>query len=133
MNIDGSRIRYHKPHDGIGHPLTPDTIEALGLVSRMPGRTGTYDPDGSWVQSYQCWASSGARKELIYPQGRCSIQKKVDEEGTFVLDVHQRITGSGHADEAMQGPHTIRASIRCRNDETATPLSWRLESAHVDR
>ncbi len=136
MKIDYSRIRFFKPHDGIGRPITPEIVDAFGLITTFPEVGLAFRRDGDWTHSYQCWATSGAKKELIYPQGKIVLARSGSESGAeFVLSVRYRLAGSGRSGDGktMRGPHLISALVTCRTDETATPVSWRLGSEHFDK
>ncbi len=113
--------------------LTPQRLQELGALQPMspPGR---FDPEGDWVNRYRMWAAI-ARGRIDYGQSRMlghlvlRRTRRPDGDG-FTLSLHQKVV-MDEGDPAGRRPHgwhEIDAEIRCRCDELARPVSWRMRN-----
>jgi len=92
------------------------TLNVLGpALAEFQPPTGAFDPAGDWTHRYGVWTVGQRGCARV---GHVGLARSVGKDGTAVLRLEYVKTYSG----AFQG--RTMASIQCRADRLATPLSW---------
>jgi hypothetical protein len=113
----------------VKHPLTPSMLTVMGDLEPTPLVTGPFDPESDWRREYRVWTCYGYRdKSSNRSQGTLSLTRSGSGGKAFRLKVDQTL----HMDPKKEKhDHRFTASIRCRNDDLATPTAWRMDSRFV--
>ncbi len=107
----------------IAEPMTPRTLEALGVLRPFPAPRADFDPHGPWTQTYRIWGGHGwidcgyktvgvlrlRREPSAHPPGhRLHVEQRIIFEGGIV--------------------HTITAEAISAGDAIGSPRSWSVRS-----
>ncbi len=107
----------------VGVPLTPALLGELGAADRFSPAPKDFRPGGGGVQQYRIWTCHGYRESGNQSVGFLRINRTADDrEGSFALKVDRKVVQTDGL------AHTTTATIRCRADQTASPIEWRLSS-----
>jgi len=106
----------------VGENLTPTLLAELGGLDKFPSTPTDFKPDGNWVNTYRIWTCHGYRESGNENVGSLRITRKIDSKETFVLEVRQEIIQTGGLTNVIEG------TIKCRNNQLASPVEWRLSS-----
>lgn len=121
------KLEYLAPYDTFGRPLTPEILEALGLVvgSPAPGREGRGDHPAP--QEFDLWAVT-SRRGVHYHQGWIELTEEPAGHGSAAeghLRIRQLYAGEAPGE---QREHCIEASVICGRDPLWSPRSWHYQS-----
>jgi hypothetical protein len=109
-----------------GSPLTPEYLRAKGGFISFPPAASDCSPSGSWTHRYDVWASRGIAEQGIELLGFIEMKRGAGRlENQFTLDVVQELTSDRNV------MNRVTAQIRCKEDELASPVGWRLTSEHT--
>jgi hypothetical protein len=106
----------------VGENLTPTLLRELGAVDKFPRTPTDFQPNGNWVNKYRIWTCHGYRESGNENVGSLGITRKIDSKETFDLEVRQEIVQTGGLTNVIEG------TIKCRNNQLASPVEWRLSS-----
>jgi len=110
----------------VGSPLTPTMLKELDALKKLPFTPEDFKPDGNWVSTYRIWTCHGYRESGNENVGFLRIERTADSEKTFMLNVHQEVVQT----DAIT--HIIDDTIKCRNNQLASPVEWKLQSRFTD-
>ncbi len=109
----------------VGSPLTPTLLDELGALSNYPPSSEDFKPDGNWINTYRIWTCHGYRQSGNQNVGFIRL-KRIGESGkVFVLNVHQEVVQTDGI------TNIIDVTIKCRNNQLASPIEWKLSSRFV--
>jgi len=109
----------------VGSPLTPTLLNELGALNEFPPSSEDFNLDGNWVNTYRIWTCHGYRESGNQNVGFIRL-KRIGESGkAFVLNVHQEVVQTDGI------TNIIDVTIKCRNNQLASPIEWRLSSRFV--
>jgi hypothetical protein len=79
---------------------------------------GGFDPDQTWQHTYQVYTLAGRGGRV----GILNLHRRNTEDRNVLLEVNYK--------KLLPGQHTqiVLASIQCRDDKLATPLTWKYSS-----
>jgi len=106
----------------VGSPLTPTLLKELDALNKLPFTPEDFKPDGNWLSTYRIWTCHGYRESGNENVGFLRIERIGNSGKTFVLNIHQEIVQT----DAIT--HIIDGTIKCRNNQLASPVEWRLQS-----
>jgi len=107
----------------VGSPLTPTLLDELGALSNFPPSSEDFKPNGNWVNTYRIWTCHGYRESGNENVGFVQIERATGKPNkSFTLKVHQQVV------ETDGMLNIIDASIKCLNNELASPVQWHLTS-----
>ena len=106
----------------VGSPITPSMLVDLDAVTKLSPAPGDFSPAGNWMHSYRIWTCHGYRESGNENIGLLRIERIGNPSETFVLNVHQEVVQT----DAIT--HIIDGKIKCRNNQLASPVEWRLKS-----
>jgi len=110
-------LEYLPPYQSFGRPLTPEILEAIGIVTEC--RPAGDEPANSGV--FEFWTTT-SRRGVFYEQGRLELTIGASRvAGRRSLQVRELRRG---ADQHEQREHWIEAEIECRTDEYWSPGAW---------
>ena len=109
----------------VGSPLTPTLLKELDALNKLPFTPKDFKPDGNWVNTYRIWTCHGYRESGNQNVGFLRIERIDNSIETFVLNVHQEVVQT----DALT--HIIDGTIKCRNNQLASPVEWRLKSKFI--
>jgi hypothetical protein len=110
----------------VGSPLTPTLLKELDALNELPLTPENFKPDGKWVSTYRIWTCHGYRESGNDNVGFLKIERIGSSGETFTLNVHQEVV---QADAIM---HIIDGKIKCRNNQLASPVEWKLQNRFID-
>jgi len=110
----------------VGENLTPTLLKELGGVDRFPSTPPDFKPDGSWVNTYRIWTCHGYRESGNQNVGALRIERTSGSGKTFTLRIHQEIAQTDGLTNVVEG------TIKCRNNQLASPVEWKLSSRFVN-
>lgn len=106
----------------VGSPLTPTLLDELGALSNFPPSSEDYKPNGNWTNMYRIWTCHGYRERGNQNVGFIRLERIGESGKAFVLNIHQKV-------EQTDGiTNIIDATIKCRNNQLASPIEWKLSS-----
>ena len=106
----------------VGSPLTPSMLVELDAITKLSPAPGVFSPTGNWIHSYRIWTCHGYRESGNQNVGFLRIERIANSGETFVLNIHQEVVQT----DAIT--HIIDGKIKCRNNQLASPVEWRLKS-----
>ena len=107
------------------HPITPEYLRAQGGFASFPTVKTGYSPSGAWTHRYDVWTSRGIVEHGIELLGSIQLKRRTGGPGQrFTLEVVQELT----SDRGVT--NRLTAQMQCKEDELASPVSWRLTSEH---
>lgn len=106
----------------VGSPLTPALLDELGALGNFPPSSEDFKPDGNWVNTYRIWTCHGYRESGNQNVGFVRLKRIPDSDKAFALNVHQEVV------ETDGITNIIDATIKCRNNQLASPIEWKLSS-----
>ena len=109
----------------VGSPITPSMLVELDAVTKLSPAHGDFSPAGNWVHSYRIWTCHGYRESGNENVGFLRIERIGNSGETFVLNVRQEVV---QTDAII---HIIDGTIKCRNNQLASPVEWRLKSEFI--
>jgi hypothetical protein len=109
----------------VGSPLTPRLLEELGALGNFPPSSEGFKPNGSWVNTYRIWTCHGYRESGNQNVGFIRLERIGQSGKEFVLNVHQEVAQRDGI------TNIIEATIKCRNNQLASPLEWKLSSRFI--
>jgi hypothetical protein len=109
----------------VGSPITPSMLVELDAITKLSPTPKNFNPAGNWVHFYRIWTCHGYRESGNENVGFLRIER-VDSSGeTFVINVHQEVV---QTDAII---HIIDGTIKCRNNQLASPVQWKLKSEFI--
>ena len=105
----------------VDRPMTPDLLIAIGGLGQLTSTPDDFRPDGAWVNEYRIYACQGYVASGNMNVGVLRLERTPTGDG-FLLRCRQRIVDDEGRTE------TLDAWVRCRSDEIATPVEWRVLS-----
>jgi len=109
----------------VGSPITLSMLVELDAFTELLPATENFSPAGNWMHSYRIWTCHGYRESGNENAGFLRIERIGNSGETFVLNVHQEIVQT----DAIT--HIIDGKIKCRNNQLASPVEWRLKSEFI--
>ena len=106
----------------VGSPLTPTLLKGLDALDKLPFTPQDFKPDGNWVSTYRIWTCHGYRESGNENAGFLRIERIKNSNQAFVLNVRREIL---QTDAVI---HIIDGTIKCRNNQLASPVEWKLQS-----
>jgi hypothetical protein len=110
----------------VGTPLTPMLLKELGAISKFPSTPDDFKPDGNWVNTYRIWTCHGYRESGNQNAGFVRLNRIDDSDEIFELNVHQEVVQTDGITNIING------TIKCRNNQLASPIQWNLSSRFRD-
>jgi hypothetical protein len=110
----------------VGSPLTPTLLNALSALRDFPPSSEDFKPHGNWINTYRIWTCHGYRESSNENVGFLRIKRLIDSDNSIVLKVHQEIL---QADALV---NVLEATIKCRNNQLASPIQWKVSSHFID-
>ncbi len=107
----------------VGFPITPSMLIELDAFTRFMPAPEDFNPAGKWLHSYRIWTCHGYRESGNDNVGFLRIERVGNSSETFVLNVHHEVLQT----DAIT--HIIDGKIKCRNNQLASPIQWRLQSS----
>ena len=109
----------------VGSPITPSMLVELDAITKLSPAPENFNPAGNWLHSYRIWTCHGYRESGNESVGFLRIERIGNSDETFVLNVHQEVV---QTDAII---HIIDGTIKCRNNQLASPVEWRLKSEFI--
>jgi len=106
----------------VGSPLTPTLLKELDALNKLPFTPRDFKPGGNLVSTYRIWTCHGYRESGNENVGLLRIERTADSEKTFALKIHREVVQT----DAIT--HIIDGTIKCRNNQLASPVEWKLQS-----
>ena len=106
----------------IGSPITPSMLVELDAITKFSPAPGDFSPAGNWKHSYRIWTCHGYRESGNDNAGFLKIERIGNSGETFELNIHQEVVQT----DAIT--HIIDGTIKCRNNQLASPVEWKLQS-----
>ncbi len=106
----------------VGTPLTPGMLWEMTAFADLAPTPPDFSPAGAWQATYAIFSCHGYLAFGNEDRGVLRLARIPQDDGTFVLKATQQV---GLEDAMSQ---LTEATIRCRNDALATPISWTLKS-----
>jgi len=106
----------------VGSPITPGMLVELDGSTKLLPAPGNFSPSGNWIHSYRIWTCHGYRESGNQNVGFLRIERIGNSGDTFVLNIRQEIVQTDTI------THIIDGKIKCRNNQLASPVQWRLQS-----
>ncbi len=110
----------------VGSPITPNMLVELDAISKLPPTPGNFNPTGNWINTYRIWTCHGYRESGNDNVGFLRIERTSSSGETFLLNVHQEIVQNDAIINIIDG------TIKCRNNQLASPVQWKLQSRFID-
>jgi hypothetical protein len=110
------------------HPLTPEYLRAQGGFTSFPTVKTGYSSSGDWTHRYDVWTSRGIVEQGkgIELLGFIELERRTGGPGQqFTLEVVQELKSDRDV------TNRLTTQIQCKEDELASPVSWRLTSEHT--
>jgi hypothetical protein len=105
----------------MAEPLTPRTLEALGIPQPFPEPDPMFKPDGDWTATYRIWGGHGWIDCCYKTLGLLRLERRADVHGSRV-QVEQKIVLEGGI------IHTIGAQAQLASDAIGSLREWRVRS-----
>ena len=109
----------------MAEPMTPRTLEALGVPGPVPAATRDFAPDGDWTMTYRVWGGHGWIDCAYKTLGVLRIERIAGSDfagADFRLGVEQRIVYQGGIVQ------TLDAQAHCAADTIGSLRQWTLRS-----
>ncbi len=110
----------------VGSPLTPTLLNELSALRDFPPSSENFRPDGNWVNTYRIWTCHGYRESGNQNIGFLRITRIGDPDKTFTLNIRREVAQTDGITNIIDG------SIKCRNNQLASPIQWRVSSRFID-
>ena len=114
-----TQLEYFPPYQSFGRPLTPEILEAIGIITRDPSARGEDDRGGQ----FEFWTTT-SRRGVLYEQGHLTLTSRPSGSARL-LDVREVRRGEQAGE---QREHVIDAEIECAADALWSPVRWRYTS-----
>lgn len=106
----------------VGENLTPTLLIELGALEKFPSTPADFKPEGNWVNTYRIWTCHGYRESGNQNVGTLRLERTRDSDRMFTLSIRQEI------DQTDGLTNVIEGTIKCRKNQLASPVEWRLAS-----
>lgn len=110
----------------VGTPLTPGLLWEMTAFADLEPTPAGFSPSGAWQATYAIFSCQGYLAFGNQNRGVLRLERTPQTDGTFLLKATQRV---GLEDAMGQ---VTEATIHCRSDALATPISWTLKSQFLD-
>lgn len=125
-------MAVQKKRGPLNYPIGPSLLSELNAFEDTPFPAGDFRPEENWTNYYRLWTSYG-----YYDRNRddghlkISRQAKSTENG-YKLLVEQDYINLANRKHENTLLHKTSATITCKNNETASPVSWDLTSEFLN-
>jgi choline-sulfatase len=106
---------YHPPYKTFGRPLTPEILEAIGIVNDCD----LTKEDGGTVRRFDFWTTT-SRRDILYRQGGISLNASRSGRERR-LEVTELREGEQSGE---QRAHGIEAVMQCAPNALWSPRTW---------
>jgi hypothetical protein len=109
----------------MAEPMTPRTLEALGVPRPFPVPRPAFAPDGDWTAMYRVWGGHGWIDCAYKTLGVLRLERRTDGSAVdagFHLGVQQKIVYEGGI------VHTIEARTQSAADRIGSLRKWNVRS-----
>ncbi|MHC4207787.1 MAG: hypothetical protein ACYSTT_24295 [Planctomycetota bacterium] len=110
----------------VGSPITPSMLVELDAITKLSPTPVNFNPTGNWINTYRIWTCHGYRESGNDNVGFLRIERIGSSAKTFMLNVHQEVVQTDALINIIDG------TIKCRNNQLASPVEWELQSRFID-
>jgi hypothetical protein len=97
----------------------------LDAITKLSPTPGNFNSAGNWINTYRIWTCHGYRESGNENVGFLRIERIGSSGETFLLNIHQEVV---QTDAII---HIIDGTIKCRNNQLASPVEWKLQSRFI--